>query len=384
MGKISDALRKINKERQEQKKLQERRLAEEVLRQEQERREKAKKLSTITEDIPQKEPSYETISQAPHDSRKEDLAQTPIMPIDKNILTKFLPKFSKGQLSDYIQRLKIESFFVAKSRDSSGIDPRIVTYHDYSSPVAEQYRILRTNIKSRLRKKDAFTKADSFKPSHSARVFCLSSSLHSEGKTISSINLAVALAKDLEAKVLLMDCDLRNGLVHKFLNLNARPGLSDILVTGADYRLAVHKTKLDNLFVIPRGGIPSNPSELLGSKDMRMLLAKLKEELFSYIIIDTPPVMLFTDAGVLSAQTEGVILVVQAYRTKAAIVQKTKDSLKHARSKLLGFVLTQADYYVPDMYGYYHYYRNRNNAGNNGSKQHLTPQEQAQSPQLNA
>ena len=191
----------------------------------------------------------------------------------------------------------------------------------------------------------------------------MTSSLHSEGKTLTSVNLAIALAKDLEARVLLIDCDLRNGQVHKLLNLEAGPGLSEVLTSGTDHHASIHKSQLDNLFVMPRGDIPHNPSELLGSKNMKQLLEKLKTELFTYIILDTPPVVPFTDAGVLGAQTDGVILVVQAHRTKADLVQKTKELLEHSRSKLLGFILTQADYYTPNMYGYYHYYRYRNNGG---------------------
>ena len=272
---------------------------------------------------------------------------------------------SREHLEEAMKRFKIGTYFIAKAKDASGIDPRLVTYHDYHSPVAEQYRILRTNVKSRLFKNNGASKTHTLKSAKLAQIFTVSSSLHSEGKTVTSINLSIALAKDLEARVLLIDCDLRNGQVHKLLNLNEGPGLSEALTSSDDHQFSIHKTNLENLFVIPRGQIPQNPSELLGSKRMRLLLEKLKTELFSYIILDTPPVIPFTDAGVLSAQTEGVILVVQAHRTKSELVQKTKELLEHSRSKLLGFILTQADYYVPNMYGYYHYYRYRDNGSKN-------------------
>jgi capsular exopolysaccharide synthesis family protein len=159
----------------------------------------------------------------------------------------------------------------------------------------------------------------------------------------------------------LIDCDLRKGSVHQLLNLNCEPGLSEVLTKDLEWPVALCPTRLKNLFVIPRGKTPSNPSELLGSRKMRKILEKLKAESFDYVIIDTPPLLPFTDARLLGVQTEGVIVVVQAQRTKAGVVKRAKDFLGQAHNKFLGFVLTQVDHYTPDFYGYYYYYYHHKN-----------------------
>jgi len=317
MGKISNALKKVMEEREKQKELQKNQLLEKAATQE-----------------------TENQMQTPTESGKT---------ISKSATTK---EGTKG--------LKTDNAYVAKSKDDSGIDPRVVTYFDYSSAISEQYRILRTNIKSYLLKEAKSTKASTPKSLVSPKIITLSSSLHSEGKTVTSVNLAVALAKDIESKVLLVDSDLRNGVVHKLLNLESQPGLDQILLNGYDYSAALHPTLLKNLFVIPRGQIASNPSELLGSKKMRLLIERLRQEDFTYIIIDTPPILPFTDAQVVCSQTDATVLVVQANRAQAQAVMRAKELIQQAHGKFLGFVLTHTDYYIPDFHSYYYYYRYRN------------------------
>jgi len=291
-------------------------------------------------------------------------------PIDKKVPVRPSQKKSAPQplslrkisimekIKDNIDRLKISEFNISEEVDSSGIDPRVVTYYDYFSPVSEQYRILRTNIKTRLSKIARTQKPESKNFIKQAKVFTVTSSLHSEGKSISCINMAVAFAKDVDSNVLLIDCDLRNGSVGKYLNIHESPGISDILSGSRDnHRDAIHATGIPNLYVMPIGDNTAHPSELLGSKKMRNTIEKLKSEDFSYIIIDTPPLFPFTDAGVVGAHTDGVVLVVQAYRTQTKVVERAIERLDHAHSRLLGTVLTQSDHYVPDIYGYHYYYK---------------------------
>ncbi len=314
MGKISDALKKVQEQREKDKIT----IRQEIIT-----------ASTKTEDISFSKPD-------------------PEKPAHKD----------KGLSLEEKLRLK-EKLFLARGSDTSGIDPRIVAYFSRSSPVAEQYRILRTNIKSSLKKLSVPNKSALTKNITYSNMFTISSALHNEGKSVTAANLAMALASDLESKVLLVDCDLRNGALHKLLNLNFAPGLSDILNGGFDWPVALHPTVRKNLFVIPRGKSPANPSELLGSKKMRSILQKLKTESFTHVILDTPPLIPFTDARVLGLQTEGVILVVQAQRTKANIVQKAKELLEQAHNKFLGFILTKVDHHTPDFCGYYYYYHQK-------------------------
>ncbi|OQX85568.1 MAG: hypothetical protein B6D55_07205 [Candidatus Omnitrophica bacterium 4484_70.2] len=259
--------------------------------------------------------------------------------------------FSRGK--EY--SLKNKAFLVSK-KDISGIDSRIITYYDPSSPLSEQYRILRTNLKSILRKIKATRR--NIKSSNFASVFTISSSLHNEGKTITAVNLAMSLASETETRVLLIDGDLRNGLIHKLLNIEAEPGLSTILINDYEWTVGLHPTRKENLFVIPRGKISPISSELLSSRKMHIILEKLREENFNYIIIDTPPLLSFADAQLVTQFTDGIIIVVEANHTKAEVVKKAKELCEQANNKILGFILTKVDYYAPDFYYYYYNYKN--------------------------
>ena len=266
---------------------------------------------------------------------------------------------SRLTLKDKIESIKTSEYYIAKPSADSVIDPRIITHFDYMSPVSEQYRILRTNLKSYLLKGAKSKNLNSVKPVSSPRIISVTSSLHSEGKSVTCVNLAVSLAKDLESKVVIIDCDLRKGSIHELLGISSVPGMAEILASDYDYTVALHPTKIDNLFVIPRGVPPKNPAELLDSKKMKLILEQLRAESISYVIIDTPPVITFTDASIVCSKTDATALVVQAHRTQEAVVKKAKNLIQQAHGKFLGFILTQTDYYIPDLYSYYYYYRYR-------------------------
>jgi capsular exopolysaccharide synthesis family protein len=246
------------------------------------------------------------------------------------------------------ERLK-EKVYIAKATDDSGIDPRVVTYYNPNSHISEQYRMFRTNIHSKT-------------SNRLMKTLLISSALRGEGKTVTAVNLAVALAQDFDKKVFLADCDLRGGNVHNMLNINLSPGLSDVLANGTASEAGFQNSKIKNLTVLTRGEIPANPSELLGSKRMRRLLEELRAR-FDYIILDTPPVISITDARILGPQTDGVMFVVQAQKTQERTVRHAQELLEQARAKTIGFVLTQVDHYVPGYYSYYYYYY-KSNKGN--------------------
>jgi capsular exopolysaccharide synthesis family protein len=231
--------------------------------------------------------------------------------------------------------------YIAKATDDSGIDPRIVTYFDPKSAISEQYRIIRTHIQLNHLPKPLKT-------------IMISSALHGEGKTITAVNLAIIMAHDLEKTVLLVDCDLRGGTIHQLLSVNPTGGLSDILINDIPLEAAFYKTRINNLTILPRGGIPHNPSELLGSKRMRKLLEELKSK-FDYIVLDSPAIIPLTDASVLGSMVDGVISIVQAYRTPRRMVEHAQNLFKHVHAKIVGFILTQAEDYLPKyMYRYLH------------------------------
>lgn len=221
------------------------------------------------------------------------------------------------------------------------IDPRIITHHNESSAIAEQYRILRTNIKTYFLKK----KLNEKNPEgiDDTKILTITSSISGEGKTITAANLAVSLAKDLNNSVLLIDADFRKGEIHTLFHGIQTPGLTDLLKDKKDLAETIYPTSIENLFFMPRGENVSNPSEMLGSISMRLLLNELKRQNFSYVIIDTPPIISFTDSAILGAITEGVIFVVQANKTASYTVKKAISFLEHAYVNLIGFVLTQCD-----------------------------------------
>ncbi len=224
--------------------------------------------------------------------------------------------------------------FIAKKTLDSKIDPRIVAFYEPSSPVAEQFRSLRTNLLA-------------LNPEKPVKTITITSSINGEGKTISSINLAISMAHDLNNKsVLLIDADLRRSRVHKYLGINPEFGLTDLLADGLNPEEVLVGIGINNLTILPAGKIPPNPSELLGSNKFQSLLEILKKK-YDYIILDSPPTVPVTDSGVIGAQTDGVVMVIQAGRTQKGVIKHAESLLKQAQAKLLGYILTNIQYHIP-------------------------------------
>jgi len=242
------------------------------------------------------------------------------------------------------------SVYIASARKGGGIDARVVAYHDPNAPITEQYRIIRTNIQR-------------LTPENPPRVISITSALHQEGKTTTTVNLAVVMAQDLNKKILLCDCDFRKPMIHKLMGIDSNKGITDILIYNVDIDSVLHRGKIDNLAILPCGRKPPNPSELLGSEKMRELLRELRLN-FDYILLDCPPVLAITDAGVIASQVDGVIFAIQAWRTQREAILRSQSLLLSANAKILGFVLTNVEHFVPRylyhygygyQYGYYHY-----------------------------
>ncbi len=222
---------------------------------------------------------------------------------------------------------------IVVSRDVSGIDPHIVSYTAPQCTIAEQYRMLRTNLLA----------LNSGPP---IRVLVVTSAIKSEGKTVTVLNLATVMATGSEKKVVAIDCDLRRPKIHELLGIHSQPGLSELLRGEVQAEAVLQKTKVPNLTVLPSGKLPVNPSELIGSSRMSRLLEHLKEK-FDFVIFDTPPVMAVTDAGVLGAIADGVVLVVKAESTKRDIVLRAQTLLRGANARLVGCVLTNIREFSP-------------------------------------
>lgn len=224
--------------------------------------------------------------------------------------------------------------FVAKKTVDSQVDPRIVPFFDSDSPVTEQYRTLRTNLQS-------------IKSEKPLKAITITSATHGEGKTITTINLAISMAQDVNKKsILLVDADLRRAKISKYLGFKSETGLADLLSNGSNIDECLINIGIENLTILPAGKIPRNPAELLGSNKMKQIISALRTR-YDYILFDTPPVIPVTDAGLLSAQTDGTIIVIQANRTQKGVIKHSEGLLRQAQAKILGYILTNVQYHIP-------------------------------------
>lgn len=171
------------------------------------------------------------------------------------------------------------------------------------------------------------------------RSFIVTSAVPGEGKSTVSLSLARAMA-DAGSPVILIDADLRRPTVAKKLKLDAKVGLTQVLAGQVEIANAVHQLDESNLFVLPAGRIPPNPSELLGSDKMRQLINELSEEFI--VVVDVPPLLPVTDASLLSHSVDGVILVGSIGRSHREQMTEASNILKKVNANLLGMVLNQA------------------------------------------
>jgi succinoglycan biosynthesis transport protein ExoP len=226
--------------------------------------------------------------------------------------------------------------------DSQAKKRPLTVHTEPKSPRAESFRSIRTNL--------AFL---DFESTH--RSFVVTSSIPSEGKTTTALNIAIAIA-DAGSRIVIIDADLRRPQVANYLGIEGAVGLSDLLIGRADLDDVIQPWgKSGNLFVIPAGRIPPNPSELLGSRTMTELVAHLAEE-YDQVIIDAPPLLPVTDAAILSRVTSGALVVCAAGRTRIPQLTKALESLANVDASVFGLVLNMSKVSGPDSYGYYYGY----------------------------
>ena len=220
----------------------------------------------------------------------------------------------------------------------------LLSYAQPKSQISEAFRALRTSL--------LLSQAD-----HPPQVILVTSALPREGKTTAAVNLAVTLAQ-LGDRTLLVDSDLRKPGIRRALNLTIGKdvGLSSYLagVTSLEEATIQHPT-ITNLSALTTGPVPPSPADLLSSHRMREAIAELRRR-FKFIVIDSPPVMAATDAVILSALTDGVLLVVRSGETPKEAFTRTRDLLAAVKCRLLGVVLNAVDSSAPDYYYSYRYY----------------------------
>ena len=232
----------------------------------------------------------------------------------------------------------------AAPQSASGPRVELLSYIQPKSQISEAFRALRTSL--------LLSQAD-----HPPQVILVTSALPREGKTTAAVNLAVTLAQ-LGDRTLLMDSDLRKPGIRRALNLTIgkEMGLSSYLagVSTLDEVIIPHPT-INNLAALTTGPVPPSPADLLSSHRMREAIVELRHR-FKFIVIDSPPVMAATDAVILSALTDGVLLVVRSGETPKEAFTRTRDLLAAVKCRLLGVVLNAVDSSAPDYYYSYRYY----------------------------
>lgn len=218
---------------------------------------------------------------------------------------------------------------------------RIITIEESKSPEAENYKTLRTNLQ--------FSSPDS-----KLQIIMLTSAVPGEGKSTVSANLAIVMAQEGK-KTLLVDCDLRKPVIHKLFGLSNQEGLTNTLIDEICIDKAIQQSKLENLHILTSGTKSPNPSELLSSDKMNNFITSLKQY-YDYIILDTPPVVVVTDAQLISRMADGCILVVASGESEKDEAIKAKGLLLKVDAKIIGVVLNKVGKTLKNRKAYYNYY----------------------------
>lgn len=218
--------------------------------------------------------------------------------------------------------------------------PLLLPLVDSRSPITERYRRMMTHI-DHLGLRDG----------QPHRVIVMSSSREAEGKTLTSMNLALAMAEDRDRKVLLMDVDLHRPRVHHYLAERPRHGWLDVYDENLSLDTAILELAKSRLRILPAGPPPEKPAEILKSERFRTLLDRLRER-FDTVILDAPPLMRFVDANILNSYADGMVFVIRAGLTSRQIVRKALGQVTTGR--VIGVVLNDVRYTLVDRY-YYRY-----------------------------
>jgi protein-tyrosine kinase len=234
------------------------------------------------------------------------------------------------------------SFIPQPARDDIRVtNPLLVTANDPHTFVAEEYRKLKSVLVN-------VTKREGFQ-----NTLMVTSALSSEGKSITALNLAISLAQEHDHTVVLVDADLRRPSINSYLGIEAELGLADCLTDGVDIGKALIRTGIGKLSLLPAGKQVKNPVELFSSQKVRQLIQELKHRYPDrYIIIDTPPVLPFSESRTLSTIVDGVVFVV---KEGVASLDEITEALGYLKGpNLLGIVYNEAT--TEDLGGRYYYY----------------------------
>ncbi|MBM4043634.1 MAG: CpsD/CapB family tyrosine-protein kinase [Planctomycetes bacterium] len=228
------------------------------------------------------------------------------------------------------------------------MDKSLVAHHAPMSSCREDFRRIQV----------ALHRASQTKP---CRVILVTSSIRNEGKSTTAMNLAITICQEMARSVVVVDADMRRPSVGQLIGVKPKKGLADLLESrnGKCLDDIIVQTPVPHLSIVPTPLAQANPAELVNTETMKRIISELRER-FSFVIIDSPPLLPVPDATILAKHVDGVILVVEACRTKKQAVVKALEHLHGA--PVLGFILNKGEVAIPrksyDAYGRYAgYYR---------------------------
>jgi capsular exopolysaccharide synthesis family protein len=265
-----------------------------------------------------------------------------------------IPRMIDGRKGLRAFRAKIGRVGVTKVSSGEEGNRVLVAEMDPRSPTSESYRSLRTNI--------LFSQVD-----EPLRTIVVTSPGPSEGKSTVVANLAVVMAQ-AGNKTVVVDSDLRRPTVSALLGASGAVGLTDVLSGKIGLEEVITPTRVDGLYVIGSGTLPPNPSEMLGSRKMRQVIAELPKG-FEFVLFDSPPVLPVSDAAALGARVDGVLLVVRCDVTAGAGLSRALSAMKAVHAKVIGIVLNDLD--IRNRFGgrsYDYYYRSYSHSHTADSK----------------
>ncbi len=209
------------------------------------------------------------------------------------------------------------------------VDPRVVAYHDPQSAAAEQLRAFRTTLLANLGTTEP-------------RVITVTSAQEKEGKSLTTANLGVVLADLAETSVCLVDADLRKPSLESIFSLPEQPGLADHLVDHAPLEDCVSPVCLGTFDVLPAGTEPRRAIDLLGSDRFRDMLHELRDH-YDFVLVDTPPTLLFSDSIVVGGASDGTLLITRLRFTPRTALHQTVARIRQAGGAVIGAFIVGAD-----------------------------------------
>ncbi len=227
------------------------------------------------------------------------------------------------------------------SQNTQPLNPALVTLTALHSTAAEQYRALRTNL-------------EFLSVTQRIRAVQVTSGVPGAGKTLTAANLAIVMAQ-AERRVLLVDADLRRPAIHHLFPNSHVSGLTTALTRADSWEQYLYPGPLPNLWIMASGSIPPNPAELVGSTAMGNLIQTFQSE-YDFVVLDTPPVVAYTDAVALSRLVDGTIFVIRSEFASRQADLKAKERLEQVNARILGVVLNALDLRGDKTSAYYYGY----------------------------